>query len=88
MGLRSCPFCGNNINSKTNMETLRVEKIPRKKDGYGLDLEHPQTEYFVKCGRCGAKSGSVFAGYYPLTQTAISEERGLRMAIEKWDKRA
>ena len=88
MTLNSCPFCGNDIVSDKNMATLKLVRIPRKKNGFGLDLEYPQVEYYVKCGYCGARSGSIFAGYNALTKRTITEEQAREIAISKWDNRS
>lgn len=85
--LKACPFCRNDIVSDKNMETIRVARVPRIRDGFGMLLDFPEVEFYVKCNRCGARSGSTFAGHNELMKRDTTEEEARQIAVQKWNKR-
>ena len=85
--LRPCPFCGNNSFSAQDMGGIHVKERERTTTGYGLPAREPYSEFYVRCGRCGALTGNVLTGYNGLTGNTISREQARQRAIDKWNRR-
>ena len=86
--LQACPFCGNAVFDRSNMQSVAVKETERKTVGYGIPADRPFMVFYVECGKCYARAGVGVSGRNGITKTTITEAQARQLAVEKWNRRA
>ena len=85
--LLPCPFCGNSSTDTWDLQRVHIVAGERNTLGYGLTATEPYKVFYVRCGKCSARTGETTTEI-DLWGRQLTEEQARRVTINRWNRRA